>query len=266
MGVVMAFDSKEYLKAYRTTDEYRAKAREYKRRKRQELINSPEYIEAKRQKALIVAENYKAKKRRSDLKYYQKNKETINAKARERWRLAHPPKPAKPKLTEEEKLAKQRAYSIAYYYANKEQCKANINKWMQENKDRMRELVRAWRKKNPEKYKESRKKYNENNKERIKELAKANAERRFAERPDEIRARRKASKARTKAKYPEKYIEMQRAGVRRAGKKRVEVMHEAYINHLLTKSSGIKLKVEEIPKELIEAKRLQLLIKRELNK
>jgi len=265
MGAVMAFDSKEYFKAYRTTDEYRAKVREYKKRKREELINSPEYIEAKRQKALIVAENYKARQKRSSLRYHQKHREAINARAREKWRLAHPPKPAKPKLTEEEKRAKQRAASIAYYYANKEQCKANIHKWMQANKDRMRELVRAWQKKNPEKYKAARKQYNENNKEHVKTLAKAAEERRFAENPDKIRARRKVYKAKTKANNPEKYIEMQRAGVRRAGKKRVEEMHEKYINHLLTKSSGIKLKIEEIPKELIEVKRLQLLIRRFTN-
>jgi len=43
-------------------------------------------------------------------------------------------------------------------------------------------------------------------------------------------------------------------------------MKDSYINHLLTKGSGLKLKVEEVPTELMEAKRLQLMIKRELRK
>jgi hypothetical protein len=261
----MAYD-KEYYAAYRSTEEYKAKVREYKRRKREELINSPEYIEAKRQKAIIVAANYKAKKRRSSLKYFYKNREALNAKAREQWRLKHPPKPKKPAMTKEEKRLKQLANSIAYYHANKEKCKANIKKWQVNNRERMNELVRNWQEKNPEKYKEMRKRHAEKNKKIISERNKIYHARKFAENPDAVRKERQERKKRLLASNPEKYLEMRRRGVSRAGKKRVGQMKDSYINHLLTKGSGLKLKVEEVPTELMEAKRLQLMIKRELRK
>ena len=46
----------------------------------------------------------------------------------------------------------------------------------------------------------------------------------------------------------------------------VEKAGDDYINTLLSHHTGIKLGLLEVPKELLEAKRLQLMIKRELEK
>lgn len=202
-------------------------------------------------------------KRRACKKAYRdKNAEALRAKAREKYAQAHPPQPKKPTKTAEEK----RAYQRAYREANKERCKELTKKWAQNNKERMREIVRDWQKNNPERYKELRQKYRDENKEKIREYAKEGAKRRFNNNPEKVRAERKAIKARLMAKDPDKYLENRRRYVRNSSKKLVAEITDGYVAHLLAKSSGYRLLASEIPKELIEAKRLQLMIKRELEK
>ncbi len=200
--------------------------------------------------------------RKINKKYREKNLEIIKAKARESWAKNNPPKPKKPKKTDEEK----RAYQRAYYQANKERCKELSKKWAQNNKERMCEIVRDWQKNNSERYKELRQKYVSENKEKIREYAREGAKRRFINNPEKVRAERKAVKARLMAKDPDKYLENRRRYVRNSSKKLVAEITDGYVTHLLAKSSGYRLLASEIPKELLEAKRLQLMIKRELEK
>jgi hypothetical protein len=199
--------------------------------------------------------------RKKNKKYREKNLEVLRAKARERWAMNNPPKPKKPTRTDEER----RAYQRAYYQANKERITALTKKWQQENKERMREIVRDWQKKNPERFKELTQRYRANNKEHIRQVAKEGAKRRFAENPEKVREARKALKARQMVKDPDKYLENRRRYVRVSGKRRTEEIRDGYVAHLLAKSTGFRLQAENLPKELIEAKRLQLLIRRELN-
>ena len=199
--------------------------------------------------------------RKKNKKYRENNLERLRAEARERYAQANPPKPKKPTKTLEEK----RAYQRAYYQANKERCKELCKKWTQNNKERMREIVRDWQANNPERYKELRQQYRDKNKEKIREYAKEGAKRRFAENPEKVREARKALRARQMAKDPDKYLENRRRYIRVSGKRRTEEIRDGYVAHLLAKSTGFRLQAEDLPKELIEAKRLQLLIRRELN-
>jgi hypothetical protein len=202
------------------------------------------------------------KRRACKKAYREKNAEALRAKAREKYAQAHPPQPKKPKKTDEER----RAYQRAYREANKERCNELVKKWAENNKDRVKELARDWQKKNPERYKELRQNYVNKNKEHILQVAKAGRDRRYAENPEKVREARKALKARQMAKNPEKFIEMRRAVIRRASKKLVAEITDGYVAHLLAKSSGYRLLANEVPRELLEAKRLQLMIKRELEK
>lgn len=200
--------------------------------------------------------------RKKNKKYREKNLEVLRAKARERWAKANPPKPKKPPRTDEERLAYQREY----YKNNKERVNALTRKWQQENKERVREIVRNWQINNPEKLKELRQQYRDKNKEKIREYAKEGAKRRFAENPEKVREQRKAIKERLLAKDPDKYLENRRRYVRVSGKRRTEEIRDGYVAHLLAKSTGFRLQADDLSKELIEAKRLQLMIKRELEK
>jgi len=199
--------------------------------------------------------------RKKNKKYRENNLERLRAEARERYAQANPPKPKKPTKTLEEK----RAYQRAYYQANKERVTALTKKWQQENKERMREIVRKWQINNPKRYEELRQQYRDRNKEKIREYAKQGARRRFAENPEKVREARRARVAKEFAKDPEKYIQRRREYIRVSGKRRTEEIRDGYVAHLLAKSTGFRLKTEDLPKELIEAKRLQLLIRRELN-
>ena len=200
--------------------------------------------------------------RKKNKVYREKNLEEMRAKARERYAQAHPPQPKLPKKTLEEK----RAYQRAYYQANKERCKELTKKWVANNRERMCKIVRDWQKKNPERYKELRQNYVTKNKEHVKQIAKAGRDRRFAENPEKVRQARRDVREKQKAKDPERYIEMRRAYIRKSSKKLVAEITEGYVAHLLSKSTGFRLHSSGIPKELIEAKRLQLMIKRELEK
>ena len=200
--------------------------------------------------------------RKKNKVYREKNLEEMRAKARERYAQAHPPQPKLPTKTLEEK----RAYQRAYYQANKERCKELTKKWVANNRERMCKIVRDWQKKNPERVKELRQNYVTKNKEHVKQLAKAGRDRRFAENPEKVRQARKDVREKQKAKDPERYIEMRRAYIRKSSKKLVAEITEGYVAHLLSKSTGFRLHASAVPKELIEAKRLQLMIKRELEK
>ena len=136
-----------------------------------------------------------------------------------------------------------------------------MRKYAEANK----EYYKEYRIKNAERIEAQRKKYVEENKDRIHALAKAHRERAFAKDPDKIRAKRREAKQRLKEKNPEKYLESVRKGIRKAGKKRSGEINDSYVAYLLSVQTGSRLYPTDIPKELIEAKRLQLLIRRELD-
>jgi hypothetical protein len=197
--------------------------------------------------------------------YYERNAEALRIKARKNYAQAHPPKPKKPKKTDEEKRAYQREYRLEYYAKNKEECKERSKKWQLENKERMHEIVKKSQTKYAEKYKLQQQKYRKENRKHINQVAKVARDRRYMEDPEKVRKARKALKARQMARNPERYIERRRLYIRKASKKLVEEVTDGYVAHLLAKSSNHRLLATELPKELIEAKRLQILIRREVN-
>lgn len=199
--------------------------------------------------------------RKKNKVYREKNLEELKAKARERYAQTHPPQPKLPQRTAEEK----KAYQRAYYQANKERCKELCKKWVENNKERMREIVRKSQAKYGERYREQRKQYRKENGERVRTLAKIQRVRLRAENPEKIKAQHKAAKERQKVNNPN-YFTLRRNATQRSHRRRVAQIRDGYVAHLLYKSTGFNLPAKDIPKELIEAKRLQLMIKRELAK
>jgi len=199
------------------------------------------------------------KKRAKQKEWYEKNKEAINARAREQYHLTKPPpKPKKPKRTVEERLA----YQKEYYRQNRERILAQIKKWQAENP----EYLKEWKEKNKERYKEIRKKWEANNRDRINEASKKRQQAAFEKDPEKVRAARRRNKARQKAKNPEKYREMTNRVNKKQYDKMVSELWDGYIRQLLCKHGAvIRMSAKDIPQELVEAKRLEIQIRRLLN-
>lgn len=241
------------------------------------------------------------KKRAQHARYREKHKEKLraNAKAKHAERMANDPEyVAKQKekskraqeayklrmATDPEYAEKERAKAKAkynpekikeYYNANRDRLLAQSKEWhkknpeyakqyYKQNKEKIDACTKAWMKENPERVKEFRKEYTEKNREKINAQALAGDKRRFEENPEKVRATRKANKQKQFEKDPEGYLEKRRKWVQASSKRMVDEARNNYIAHLLAKSTGVKLAPSEIPKELIEVKRLQLKILREV--
>jgi hypothetical protein len=98
----------------------------------------------------------------------------------------------------------------------------------------------------------------------LNQQALVSLKRRYAQDPDKIRAQRKANKQKQFEKDPVAYVAKRNELLRRWSKRKVDSLKDEYVAHLLAKSTGVKLKAKDIPQELIEAKRLHVLIQREV--
>lgn len=191
-----------------------------------------------------------------DKAYYEKNREIINAKRIERYRALNPPKPKKPKRTEEELIA----YRKAYYQKNRErllkQAKEKYDpeyhkRYYQDNKEHIITLKKKWA---------------TENKEKLKQYAYAQQRKAFEKDPDKVRAQRRARKKASKAKDPQRYKEMANRSNRRVSKASVSELRDSYVRQLLCKHNVVKrLSAKEIPQGLVEAKRLEIQIRRLIN-
>ena len=128
-----------------------------------------------------------------------------------------------------------------------------MKKYRQDNKDKIKIYSKKYREDNKDKIKIINKKYCEKNKDKIEIRHKKYRE----DNKDKIKIRQK--------KYYENNKDKLAIGDSRAKKKCIEGLHDYYVKQLLIKNSKI-LKREDIPQELIEAKRLEIQIKRIIDK
>jgi hypothetical protein len=199
------------------------------------------------------------KKRKWDEEYYAKNKEVIRAKARARHHANKPPpKPAKPKKTYEEIRARQKEY----YQKNREKILVDMKARYAANP----EYHKEYRENNQERIKEHRDKYYVENKEKIYQWSREQQRKAFEKNPDKVRAMRRLSKKKQKAKDPQRYNAMMRKSNEKTQKAIVSELRDCYIRQLLCKHPVIKrLLPKDIPQELVEAKRLEIQIRRLIN-
>ena len=131
---------------------------------------------------------------------------------------------------------------------NKEKSKA----WCEDNPEKVRAYKKAWYEANPEKLRAAEKAYREANPEKVRAAEKAYRE----ANPEKVRACKKA--------YREANPEKARAAVkayREANPEKVRAAEKAYRDRY---PDAYVAKAFQCPQELIELKRINLLIKREI--
>lgn len=199
--------------------------------------------------------------RKYNTTYLNKNRETINAKAREKYHLNKPP--PKPRLKKPPKTAEEmRAYRKEYYEKNREELLRKAKERYEQNFNYHKE----WFQKNKERLKEYRKKYVLKNREKINAQSLANEKKRFLANPEKVREARRLNKARQKAKDPQKYNAKCNERYKRMYKKMSAELRDSYIKLLLTrKETSGRIPADYIPQELIEAKRVVIQIRRYLD-
>lgn len=151
------------------------------------------------------------------------------------------------------------AYQKSYYEANKERIQEQIREWNKRNPD----LIRNWRANNPDKVAKYRKAARPRARERAKEQ--------YWEDPEAARLKVRQYKAANietvKAKKKE-WNESNRPHLRAYHNKQTKQLSDSYIRNKLAANHKRErtLCSGDIPQDLVELKRLQLLIQRELRK
>ena len=125
-------------------------------------------------------------------------------------------------------------------------CKKCEKEYKEKNKQKIKESWAKYRESNKDKLRESSLKYSENNKEKIKES----------------NAKSKAKNRERMKEYWVKYHARNKYKEQAYYKDRRKNLVDRYVISLIRKKSS--LKVKDIPKSLIEAKRMQILINRTL--
>jgi hypothetical protein len=166
---------------------------------------------------------------------------------------------------------------LTYYEINKEKILARQKEYYKNNREKLLANQKARYAANPEYYKEYAEKNKEHIKTRYKEWVAKNKDKvnqysynqqkkAFERDPDKVREARQRNKARQKAKNPERYNMMANKWNRKTGKASVSELRDCYIKQLLCKHAVVKrLSAKDIPQEMIEVKRLEIKIRRELN-
>jgi hypothetical protein len=158
---------------------------------------------------------------------------------------------------EKERREKKKAYNRERYLKNREKILAKIKEWQEQNPD----YHKKWAEKNKEHLKKYRKEYAAKNRERINERQKNWEKQNFEKNSDEVREARRLKKLRVKVKNPQHYNEMRKKHSRNYLKKAVEELRDSYVQRLLKRRTSI----EEVPQQLVEAKRLVIQIRRLAN-
>ena len=149
------------------------------------------------------------------------------------------------------------AYQKSYYEANKERIQEQIREWNKQHPN----YTRDWQKENSEKHKQHR----ENARPRARERAKE----KYWKNPEaarlKVRQYKAANKETVKAKKKE-WNESNRPHLRAYYNKQTKQLSDSYIRNKLAANHKRErtLRSEDIPQELVELKRLQLLLRREL--
>jgi hypothetical protein len=151
------------------------------------------------------------------------------------------------------------AYQKAYYEANKERCKELVREWNKRNPN----YHTNWQKANPDKLKRHR--------EAVRPRAREHMREQYWKDPEAARLRvrqyKAANKETVKAKKKE-WNNANRPHLRAYYNSKTEQLSDSYIRNKLAANHKRErtLRSENIPQELVELKRFQILLQRELKK
>ena len=149
------------------------------------------------------------------------------------------------------------AYQRAYYKANKERIQEQLREWNKQHPN----YTRNWQKENLEKHKQHR----ENARPRARERAKE----KYWEDPEAARLKvrqYKAANIETVKVKKKEWNQSNRPHLRAYYNKQTKQLSDSYIRNKLAANHKRErtLRSEDIPQELVELKRFQLLLRREL--
>lgn len=149
------------------------------------------------------------------------------------------------------------AYRKAYYEANKERCKELVREWNKRNPD----YHTNWRKENPDKVKQIRAVGAPKRRE--------HAKKKYWEDPEAARLKvrqYKAANIETVKVKKKEWNSQNREHLRSYYNKKTEQLSDAYIRNKLAANHKRErtLRSENIPQELVDLKRIQLLLQRKL--
>ena len=139
-----------------------------------------------------------------------------------------------------------------YYQANKEKIKEQQKQYYQANKEKIKEQQKQYGQANKGKFKERMKKYYQTNKEKLKEKKKEY----YQANKEKLKEKQKEYRQANKKKLKEK-MKKYRQGDR-------DKLVDSYIKSIINKQTNGMLKAKDIPQELIELKRNNLILKRKI--
>ena len=154
-------------------------------------------------------------------------------------------------------------YQKSYYEQNKDHIKAQIKEWHEQRPNYSNEYMREWKKKNPDKVKAYHEKHRPERLKRSREKYWADPE----TARQKVREYKEANPELTKARK-KKWLQSSREHLRNYYNGLTKNLSDSYIRGKLARKSKRKeiLSAKDIPQELVELKRFELLIKRELKK
>lgn len=163
---------------------------------------------------------------------------------------------------EDQKKERKRAYQKEYYAKNRERILEKFKK----QKDERAEYYKQYCEKNKERIKEKRKEYQAKNRERINQVSREWAKKNFEKNSEKVREARRIGKEKRKNKDPQRYNKLLRKYAKKYEIKMVEELKDCYVRSLLCKHGVVaRIPATNIPQELVEAKRLEIKIRRLVN-
>lgn len=154
-------------------------------------------------------------------------------------------------------------YHKAYYEKNKEHIKSQIKAWQTQRPDYFNEYMREWKKKNPEKVAAYHEKHRPEKLKRSREKYWSDPE----TARQKVREYKEANPELTKARK-RKWLQSSKEHLRKYYNALTENLSDSYVRGKIARKSKRKeiLSAKDIPQELVELKRFELLIKREIKK
>jgi hypothetical protein len=167
----------------------------------------------------------------------------------------------KKKYHENHELKLQKARE--YRDKNKDKLKKSNRAYKARNREKINAWEREWRKNNPKKSRESSQRYRDSHPNRRKEYYAKNRSI-LIKKASEWKKENKERYLKTKKEWRIKNYDACLQNERKRNKTIVENLTDGYVVRLLKGQDKGKLLMKDVPTELIEAKRMQILIQREI--
>jgi len=150
-----------------------------------------------------------------------------------------------------------------YYQVNKEKTLEQKKQYRQANKEKIKERKKKYYQVNKEKTLEHNKQYRQANKEKIKERKKKYYQANKEKTLEHSKQYRQANKEKIE-QYNKQYRQANKEKLKEKSKDNRNKLVDPYIKTIISKQTNGMLKAKDIPQELIELKRNNIILKRKI--